>query len=141
METGFLTKQQTIGGAIEAAPAKGPATGAAPAAGLLDLVVSALDDAKAEDIVTIDLSGKSAIADAMVIASGRSDRHVGAVADQLLRALKDHGYGNVPSEGQETCDWVLIDAGDIIVHIFRPEVREFYGIERMWLMPDHSEVH
>lgn len=96
------------------------------------LVETALDDAKAEDIVTIDLTGKSAIADAMLIASGRSDRHVNAVADRVLRTLKENGLGAVPAEGLETCDWVLIDTGDVIVHIFRPEVREFYNLEKMW---------
>jgi ribosome-associated protein len=134
-ETRFLTKQQTIGGASHAAPAKAPAPGAMPATDLLDLVSTALDDAKAEEIVIIDLTGKSAIADAMVVASGRSDRHVGAVADRVLRTLKEGGYGNVPCEGLATCDWVLIDAGDIIVHIFRPEVRSFYNLEKMWAAP------
>ncbi len=113
--------------------------GEAPSTGLLDLVLEALDDAKAQDVVTIDLSGKSAIADTMVIASGRSDRHVNAVSDRLLRALKDAGYGSVPAEGTETCDWVLIDAGDVIAHIFRPEVREFYNLEKMWSAPAHDE--
>jgi ribosome-associated protein len=96
------------------------------------LIEAALEDAKAEEIVSIDLARKSAIADAMLIASGRSDRHVNAVADRVLRTLKDHGMGSVPAEGMETCDWVLIDAGDVIVHIFRPEVRDFYNLEKMW---------
>ena len=96
------------------------------------LIETALEDAKAEDIVTIDLTGKSSIADAMLIASGRSDRHVNAVADRVLRTLKDSGMGSVPAEGLEACDWVLIDTGDVIVHIFRPEVREFYNLEKMW---------
>ena len=68
----------------------------------------------------------------MIVASGRSDRHVGAIADRVLRALKDHGHGRAAVEGQETCDWVLIDAGDVIVHLFRPEVRSFYNLEKMW---------
>lgn len=99
---------------------------------LRELVETALDDAKAEEVVTIDLTGKSAIADAMLIASGRSDRHVNAVADRVLRTLKDNGLGSVPAEGLDACDWVLIDAGDVIVHIFRPEVRDFYNLEKMW---------
>ena len=92
-----------------------------------------LDDAKAEEVISIDLKGKSSIGDFMVIASGRSDRHVGAIADQLQRKLKERGYGRVRTEGMEACDWVLIDAGDIIVHVFRPEVRTFYNLERMWM--------
>lgn len=134
METGFLTKHVSTGEHMTAAD-KARVHGAMPQTGLLDLVTEALDDAKAENVNSIDLSGKSAIADTMVIASGRSDRHVGAVADRVLRALKDGGYGNVPAEGLETCDWVLIDAGDVIVHVFRPEVREFYNLEKMWSAP------
>jgi ribosome-associated protein len=94
--------------------------------------MAALEDGKAEDIVKIDLIGKSSIADAMVVASGRSDRHVGAVADRILRALKDAGFGRMAIEGRQSCDWVLIDAGDVIVHLFRPEVRAFYNLEKMW---------
>lgn len=96
------------------------------------IILQELDDDKAEEIVEIDLSGKSDIADAMVIASGRSQRHVGAIADKILRRLKDAGLEAVRSEGQPACDWVLIDAGDVIVHIFRPEVRSFYNLERIW---------
>jgi len=99
---------------------------------LLDVVLDTLDDAKAEDVVTIDIKGKTSIGDQMVVASGRSQRHVGAVADHLVRKLKDEGYGRARVEGLPHCDWVLIDAGDIIVHIFRPEVREFYNLEKMW---------
>jgi ribosome-associated protein len=99
---------------------------------LLETILTALDDGKAEDIVSIDLIGKSSIADTMVVASGRSDRHVGAVADRVLRALKDAGHGKAAVEGLQTCDWVLIDAGNVIVHLFRPEVRDFYNLEKMW---------
>ena len=99
---------------------------------MLAQVVSILDEAKAEEIVSIDLAGKSTIGDFMVIASGRSDRHVGAIGDQLQRKLKEAGVGRIRAEGMETCDWVLIDVGDIIIHIFRPEVREFYKLEKMW---------
>lgn len=83
-------------------------------------------------MVTIDLRGKSALADAMIICSGRSQRHVGAMADHLQRKMKEAGAGKVRVEGLPHCDWVLLDVGDVVVHIFRPEVREFYKIERMW---------
>jgi ribosome-associated protein len=106
--------------------------GAAGSAALLKDVVHWLDEAKAEEIVTVDLAGKSSIGDFMVIASGRSDRHVGAIADQLRKKLKDAGCPSVRVEGLEACDWVLIDSGDIIVHVFRPEVRDFYNLEKMW---------
>lgn len=98
-----------------------------------------LDDAKAENVVTINIRGKSSIGDYMLIASGRSDRHVGAIADQLQRKLKDEGYAS-RIEGQPQCDWVLIDVGDIIVHVFRPEVREFYNLEKMWSAERPSET-
>jgi ribosome-associated protein len=101
---------------------------------IFDLVVKSLDDDQAQDIVTIDLAGKSAMADAMVVASGRSQRHVGAIADHLLRQLKESGQKNVKIEGKTAGDWVLVDAGDVIIHIFRPEVREFYNLEKMWTM-------
>jgi ribosome-associated protein len=100
--------------------------------GLLAHVLAWLDDAKAENVVTIDIKDKSSIGDYMVIASGRSDRHVGAVAEQVQRRLKEEGLGRARIEGQPQCDWVLIDIGDIIVHVFRPEVREFYNLEKMW---------
>ncbi len=99
---------------------------------LLKLVTACLDDAKAEKIVTIDLAGKSSLGDYMVVATGRTDRHVGAVAEQLQRKLREEGYGRVKIEGDKQCDWVLIDAGGIIVHVFRPEVRDFYNLEKMW---------
>ena len=97
-----------------------------------DLILARLDDDKAQDVVFIDLKGKSAIADGLVVASGRSHRHVGAMADHLLRALKDEGYGRARVEGLPSCDWVLIDTGDVIIHLFRPEVRTFYNIEKIW---------
>ena len=95
-------------------------------------VAGALADAKAEDIVTIDLDGKTTIADLMVIASGRSKRHVDAVAERLLKQLKDDGTPALAAEGRENADWVLIDADDIIVHVFRPEIRSLYNLEKMW---------
>ena len=99
---------------------------------LLAQIMTWLDDAKAEKIVKLDLRGKSSIGDFMIVATGRSDRHVGAIGEQVQRKLKENGRGNVRVEGMEACDWVLVDAGDIIVHIFRPEVRDFYNLEKMW---------
>lgn len=101
-------------------------------ASLLAEIVHWLDEAKAEAVVTIPLEGKSSLGDYMVVASGRNDRHVGAIAEQLREKIKAQGHGNVRVEGLAACDWVLIDTGDIIVHVFRPEVREFYNIEKMW---------
>ena len=98
----------------------------------LQLVLERLDELKAEDIVTIDLTGKTSFADQMVVASGRSSRHVGAVADDVVEHLKKSGVKGIRVEGQPHCDWVLIDAGDVIVHVFRPEVRDFYQVEKMW---------
>jgi ribosome-associated protein len=98
----------------------------------MQIVLSRLEDMKAEDIVTIDLNGKSSIADLMVVASGRSNRHVGAVADNVVQELKKSGLKDIRVEGQPHCDWVLIDTGDVIVHVFRPEVRDFYSLEKMW---------
>ena len=99
---------------------------------MIDVVLQSLDDAKAEQTVAIDITGKSSLSDHMVVTSGRSNRHVGAVADQLVKALRDNGFGKPRIEGLPHCDWVLVDGGDVIVHIFRPEVREFYNIEKMW---------
>jgi ribosome-associated protein len=99
---------------------------------LEEMILHRLDEDKAQDIVVIDLKDKSSVADTMIVASGRSHRHVGALADHLLRLLKDSGQGKARVEGLPHCDWVLIDAGDIIVHLFRPEVRSFYNIEKIW---------
>lgn len=104
-------------------------------------VNASLEDSKAEAVTAIDIQGKSPIGDYIVIASGRSHRHVGAIADHLLRDLKEKGFGTPRVEGLPNCDWVLIDTGDIIVHLFRPEVREFYGIEKMWQVPVPGETH
>jgi ribosome-associated protein len=87
---------------------------------------------KAEETLTIDLRGKTSIGDYMVVSSGRSNRHVGSIADNVLKDLTQAGIGGVRVEGMPNCDWVLIDAGDIIVHVFRPEVRTFYNLEKMW---------
>ncbi|QCI69234.1 ribosome silencing factor [Phreatobacter stygius] len=108
-----------------------PATSPAPAE-VLKIVLETLEDNKAEEIQTIDLKGKTSIADAMVVSSGRSHRHVGALADYLVQALKDAGVVQVRVEGVPACDWVLVDAGDVIIHVFRPEVRSFYNLEKMW---------
>ncbi|WP_428981618.1 ribosome silencing factor [Novosphingobium album (ex Liu et al. 2023)] len=98
----------------------------------LALVLQSLDDDQAQDVVTIPLEGKSSIADHMVIASGRSSRQVAAIAQKLAERLKQAGFGNPRIEGLPVADWVLVDAGGIIVHLFRPEVRSFYNLERMW---------
>ena len=98
----------------------------------LRLVLATLDDIKAEDTIQIDLRGKTTIADTMVVTSGRSNRHVGAVADRVLENLRKASVPQLRVEGMPHCDWVLIDAGDVIVHVFRPEVREFYNLEKMW---------
>lgn len=102
----------------------------------VQIALTSLEDSKAEDIVSIDIQGKSPLADYMIVASGRSHRHVSAVADHLIRAFKGAGFGSARVEGLSGADWVLIDAGDIVVHVFRPEVREFYNIEKMWQAPD-----
>ncbi|MDB5460385.1 MAG: iojap-like protein [Caulobacteraceae bacterium] len=99
---------------------------------LEEMILSRLDEDKAQDIVMIDLKDKSSVADIMIVASGRSHRHVGALADHLLRALKDAGHGKARVEGLPHCEWVLIDAGDFIIHLFRPELRSFYNIEKIW---------
>ena len=116
-----------------------PVSGSVPPSRALATVLASLDDSKAEDIVSIDIQGKSALGDHMVIASGRSHRHVGAIAEHLLTALKDAGFGSARVEGKDSADWVLIDTGDIIVHVFRPEVRSFYNLEKMWLAPDMAQ--
>ena len=120
---------------------EGAATGPAPDTSPLPpsipgslhaLVLQSLDDDQAQDIVSIPLEGKSAIADHMVIASGRSTRQVAAMAQKLAERIKHGGFGNSRIEGLPAADWVLIDAGDVVVHLFRPEVRSFYNLERMW---------
>jgi ribosome-associated protein len=109
--------------------------------GVLETVISSLDDSKAEDRVIIDIKEKSALGDYMVVASGRSQRHVGAITDHLLRDLKEKGFGSPRVEGVRNSDWVLIDTGDVIIHVFRPEVRAFYSIEKMWQLPEPREMH
>lgn len=125
-----------------AAPAQNPAPAEDPQSGspytsreLLDLILKSLDDDKAEEIVQIDLRARSAMADHMVIASGRSSRQVAAIAEKLLDRLKEAFRLTARVEGKETGDWVLIDTGDVVVHVFRPEVRAFYQLEKMWQVP------
>ncbi|HEY7766473.1 MAG TPA: ribosome silencing factor [Aestuariivirgaceae bacterium] len=119
----------------------GASKGVAPpelASKLLSTILTSLDDSKAEEITSIDLDGKGAIADQMVIATGRSNRHVSAIADHLVEKLKAAGFANLRIEGVPQCDWVLVDSGDVVVHLFRPEVRSFYNLEKLWspLAPD-----
>jgi ribosome-associated protein len=99
------------------------------------MVESSLDDDKAQDVVVIDLAGKTDFADFMVVASGTSQRQIGAMAEHLRDKLKARGLKGITLEGEPQCDWVLIDAGDILVHLFRPDVREFYGLEKLWGNP------
>ncbi len=119
-----ITKKASIAPAAAEAQSKASKT--------LSLILARLDDMKAEETVTIDLRGKSAFSDYMVVTSGRSNRHVGAVAENLAKGLKETGIKKIHVEGLPNCDWVLIDSGDVIVHVFRPEVREFYNLERLW---------
>jgi ribosome-associated protein len=128
---------------MAAAPRKKPAPAPEPTPEpkMLDIVLHSLDDAKAEDTVAIDIAGKSSLADHMVVTSGRSNRHVSAVADQVVKALRDNGFGKPRIEGLPHADWVLVDGGDVIVHIFRPEVREFYNIEKMWQADFAADAH
>ncbi|WP_025896872.1 ribosome silencing factor [Sneathiella glossodoripedis] len=104
----------------------------AVASQLRDLVKDCLEDDKAEEVVLIDLAGKTSFADYMIIANGRSTRQVGAMAEHLKDRIKEAGFGIPQVEGKANCDWVLVDAGDVIVHLFRPEVREFYNLEKIW---------
>lgn len=106
---------------------------------LLDRVLASLDDDKAEDVVAIDLRGRSSVADHMVICSGRSSRQVGAIAEKLVDRMKTEFGRTCKIEGKDQGDWVLIDAGDVVVHVFRPEVRDFYQLEKMWLPSNAAE--
>lgn len=137
---GFTLTTVHAKGSVRALP-KSAGRGDDAAERALQAVLASLEDSKAEDIVTIDIAGKSALGDYMVVASGRSNRHVAAICDHLTTDLKDEGFGSARVEGLETGDWVLIDTGDIIVHVFRPEVREFYNIEKMWAAEFGSDAH
>ena len=109
---------------------------------LLELIEQSLDDDKAINVVSINLVGKSSVADAMVVASGATVRQVGAMADHLRNKLKAVGIKGISIEGLENCDWVLIDGGDVIIHLFRPEVRDFYNLEKLWAgaLPETLDV-
>jgi ribosome-associated protein len=137
----FHWKGKTLRTALrkKAEHAPSPAGTGLDASRALETVLSSLDDSKAENIVSIDIHGRSSLGDHIVVASGRSHRHVSAVAEHLIKAVKDAGLGVPRVEGLANADWVLIDAGDIIVHVFRPEVREFYNIEKMWQAPDFED--
>ena len=104
------------------------------------LILQSLDDDQAQELVSIPLEGKSSIADHMVIASGRSTRQVAAMAQKLAERIKHGGFGHVRIEGLPAADWVLVDAGDVVVHLFRPEVRTFYNLERMWAFGDSGSA-
>ena len=133
-----MPQAQSRSGAADTAGA--PPLTRTETAPLLDLVLQQLDDDQAQDIVTLDLEGKSSIADFMVIGSGRSTRQVAAMAQKLAEKVKQAGHGPVRLEGLPAADWVLIDAGDVVVHLFRPEVRSFYNLERMWAFGDAPPV-
>ena len=107
------------------------------------MILRRLDEDKAQDVIFIDLKDKSSIAESMIVASGRSHRHVSSLADRLLRAIKDEGFGRARVEGLPHCDWVLIDTGDVVIHLFRPEVRTFYNIEKIWAVdaPHRALAH
>jgi ribosome-associated protein len=106
---------------------------------LLERIRNSLDDDKAEDIVTIDMGGRSSLADAIIVATGRSSRHVASIAEHLARRLKEAGYGTRPVNGAQQGDWVLVDAGDVIVHVFRAEVRDYYDLEGMWSVDEPKQ--
>jgi ribosome-associated protein len=130
---------RSVEGASHGAPSAAPLLAANASGEALQTVLTSLENAKAEDTVTIDIHSKSSLGDYMIVTSGRSNRHVGAIADRLLGDIKAAGLGPVKVEGLPHCDWVLIDAGDLIVHVFRPEVREFYNIEKMWAAEPYSD--
>jgi ribosome-associated protein len=125
---------------IEPISAQAIPTATAVPDSLHDLVLRSLEDDQAQDVVSIPLEGKSSVADFMVIASGRSTRQVAAMAQKLSERVKHGGFGHVRIEGLPAADWVLVDAGDVVVHLFRPEVRTFYNLERMWAFGDQGKA-
>jgi ribosome-associated protein len=138
-EDSNLTNNRSPEGVTIETPSTAPTSVANANGHVLKTVLASLDESKAEDAVTIDIAGKSALGDNMVVASGRSHRHVGAIAERLVTDLKQAGHGPVRVEGLPHCDWVLVDVGDVIVHLFRPEVRTFYNIEKMWMAEPYTE--
>jgi len=106
-----------------------------PARVVTDLVLDVLDEHSAQDTITINIKGKSSVADMMIVTCGRSNRHVGALSEYVLKALKEKGHDPLGIEGRAGNDWVLVDIGDVILHIFRPEVRAFYNLEKIWSVP------
>jgi ribosome-associated protein len=141
-----MTDVQPILAEASAAPHSAPVSAQAPLpqapstepTTLHELVMRSLDDDQAQEVVSIPLEGKSSIADYMVIASGRSTRQVASMAQKLAERIKHAGFGHVRIEGLPAADWVLVDAGDVVVHLFRPEVRSFYNLERMWAFGDQG---
>ena len=131
-----MTPLESLPPTAAAAPPPAPPPAPVGDTPLHTLVLSSLDDDQAQEVVSIPLEGKSSIADYMVIASGRSTRQVAAMAQKLAERIKKAGMGPVRLEGLPAADWVLIDAGDVVVHLFRPEVRSFYNLERMWAFGD-----
>ncbi len=124
----ILTPENTVS-------ANPPATDDVPAKVLADQILSVLEENSAQDTIQIDIRGKSSVADFMIVTSGRSNRHVGALSDYVQKFLREFGHQRLGVEGKEANDWVLIDVGDVILHIFRPEVRAFYNIEKIWSVP------
>ena len=126
--------------AKKAAPAKksAPKRSRAQDSTLLSRILASLDDDKAEQLAVIDMEGRSSLCDTIVIANGRSSRHVASIAEHLARRLKEVGYGTCHMDGLTQGDWVLVDAGDVIVHVFRPEVRAYYDLEGMWSVEEKS---
>lgn len=126
-------------GLLSTAPYESPASvsveNGPEAKALSDFIQDVLEENSAQDVIEIDIRGKSSIADYLLVASGRSNRHVSALADYVQRALKERGMKELVIEGQTASDWVLIDAGDVILHVFRPEVRVFYNLEKIWSVP------
>ncbi len=136
----FLLKGNTLRTALEKkahhAPSPVGMNETAFVSQTFDAALASLENSKAESIIPIDIRGRSSIGDFMIVASGRSHRHVAAVADHLLQALREMGCKDIHVEGLEGGDWVLIDTGDIVVHIFRPEIRDFYNLEKIWINDD-----
>jgi len=130
-----VERAATLTSTLETAAAQSgpiPGVGGFSADLLLRTILDRLEESKAEDIVAIDLAGRTTLADRMIVATGRSSTHVGAIADRVVRACRDAGFPSPKIEGLPLGDWVLLDARDVIVHIFRPDVRQFYNLEKMW---------